>query len=142
MLVWSGSETEPRVVGEVQHPVGSGGAGEPVADLGRKDRLVADERHRRRQPGNVEYTRTRPGREASGDLDEIRDAGFLQNAFEWHIFAKGDEVLLVVSHGLQPVPVQYLDRVEIAGFAAAANFGARGAGDQRGARFEKAGDAA
>ena len=69
------------------------------------------------RPGILQDPRARPGREAAGHLDELRDAGFLQHALERHIFAEGHEMLLVVALGRKPSPVENLNRVVVTWFA-------------------------
>ena len=100
MLIGTGDRAEPGIVRDLHEPVR---AAARRLKGGGKDRLVADERQKRRQSVGTDEARARPFAEpGAGQPCKRRNAEPRDLARKRDVFAKGNEMVLVVDRLSRP----------------------------------------
>src|SRR5262245_13689983 len=102
------TDAEPTVIGEIEHPARAlasrhGGAW--------KDDLVTDQWCEAWSPWRGEHALAVAGNESSGHLGELHEAKPLHEVLEGQVFAKWNEMHLVVDRQHRAVLVDDVDRI-------------------------------
>ena len=79
-----------------------------------KDRFVADHREGVREAGNPNHVGSDAAIEAAGELNELGDADSFEPYLERQVFAKRNQVVLVVTFDQKSASIEDLDRIVIA----------------------------
>ena len=93
MLVGAGTDAEPAVVGEIEHPAG------PVVArhrLAREDHLITDQRQHARRPRHVVAAAAIAREITAGYLGQLLQADALEQSLQRQIFAERHQMHLVV----------------------------------------------
>src|SRR5262245_8784182 len=108
MLVRPGTNSEPAIVRNIDHPA------RPLAGRHRgsgKDRFVTDQWQHFWRAGNVHWASAITGEKAADYLGQLHQTQPLEQLLERQILAKRNKMHLVVYTAYGPVRVNHVDRV-------------------------------
>ncbi len=114
MLVRSGGDPEPAVVGHVDDPAW------PFArrhDFARENDLITDQRQRNRRARNGDKPVAVAGEKSTALLGQLLQAEPFENVFERQIFAERHEVYFVVDRGDRTGVIDNVDRIVNSGLS-------------------------
>src|SRR5262245_24107422 len=108
MLIRPGTDSEPAIVRNIDHPA------RPLAARHRgagKYRLVTDQRKHFWRAGNLQRTSAIAGEKAANYFGQLHQAQPLEQLLEWQILAKRNKMYLVVHASYGSVRVDHIDRI-------------------------------